>query len=180
MLRGAETDIAVRAYRQRPGKYAFVGDSGSVGEIREVYNGKKSFMQTDIGLDQELYPGVDTSRYELFSTVFNPIDPDFMTSLKFEGEADLDGRQVNVLTGVTDSGVRIGMAFEVSSKLLVRYTLLNITYNVGDYRQTGPVKLPFAIEIEKLLTIQLDTVTLNPEIDPAKFEKKERCFDKPN
>jgi len=178
-LRGTETEIDVRAYRQTPDRFALFMASPAIGEVREIYNGKDSFLQTDYGLDQKLYPGMDTSRMELFPAIFSVIDTTYFSSLKFEGSYDLEGRKLNVVTGKIKDGLTVGMAFDAATKLLTRYAPPGMSYSLGDYRKVDGIMLPFSIELENLVKMKLDSVTLNPKIDPANFEKKEKCFDKP-
>jgi hypothetical protein len=115
---------------------------------------------------------------QLFSPIFDVLDPALFPSLTFEGSFPLDGRRVNVITAKNEKGLAFGLVFDVESKMLVRFTPPGFTYAFGEYKKIGNVVLPFAIDIDPLMRIRLDTIDLNGEVDPANFERKEKCFDK--
>jgi C-terminal peptidase prc len=175
-----ETEGDVYVARQKPDKFLMVITSPNLGEIREVYNGKVSFMQADYGLEQNLFRGQDTTRVNLFSPIFDAIDPAFLKGLKYEGEFEIEGRKRHVLSGKTVLGAPVGLSFDAASKTLVTYSWGGMLYTLGDYRQVGSVKLPFSIELEGLMKITLSSITLNNAVDVKTFEKVEKCYDKAN
>ncbi len=179
-LHGSEMEIALKAFRQTPDKFLLLMTSDASGEVREIYNGKKKYLQSEMGIEREIYSGVDTRRSQLFPGVFDLTDPTFLSSVSFEGVFDLDGRKVNILSAKSETGIPIGMAFDVESKFLVRFTLPGLAYTLGDYRKVDKVMLPFMIDLEHIMQMRLETVHLNSTVDPANFEKKENCFDRPN
>lgn len=174
------SDSSLYAARQLPDKFVMVFNSPEMGEVREVYNGKTSFLQTDYGLDSELYPNLDTSRANLFAPIFDTLDANYLKALKYEGEYEIEGRKRHILSGVDSKGSAVGLSFDAGNKMLVTYTTAGILYTFSDYRKVEGVWLPFTIEMENIMTIKLASVTLNPKLEPTIFEKKEKCFDKAN
>jgi hypothetical protein len=177
-FRGVNTDIEIHAIRQDPDKFAMVISSPAMGESREVYNGQRFMFQTEYGLDFSTDAIPDAGRMQLFSVVFDIIDPATFPSLTFEGTVELEGRKVNAITAKTKKGITYGLIFDDESKLLVRYAPPGIVGEVGDYRKVGDVTLPFKLYLEPVMHIQLDKVDLNVAVDPSNFERKEKCFDK--
>ena len=93
-----DTDIDVRAWRQRPDKFTMIMNSPALGETREIYNGGNFYLQTDFGMDTHLNLGSELNRMQLFSAIFDVLDPAFFTSFTFEGSFDMEGRKVNAIT----------------------------------------------------------------------------------
>ncbi len=179
-LHGSVTDVRIRATRQMPDKFALTLSSDAIGDVREIYNGKKSYLQADYGMDIDDFAGADgAAGSELFAPVANILDPAFFKTLTFNGVYEMEGRKLNVMEGKNARGSAIGMAFDVESKMLVRWTPYGASYTLSDYRRVDGIILPFHIGIDRVMEIHLDKVTLNPKIDPLDFEKKEKCFDKP-
>jgi hypothetical protein len=175
-----EAEANVYAARQFPDKFVLVSTSPSFGEIREIYNGKNSFLQADYGTDRDLYPYYDTTRFHLLSAFFDVLDPDYLRAITYEGEFEIDGRMRQVLSAINDKGVAVGMSFDSTTKMLVSYSSRSMVYTLGDYRKVDGITLPFQIEMERVSKIKLNSVNLNPKLDPSNFEKKEKCFDKAN
>ncbi len=173
-----ETEGDVYIARQTPDKFLMVLKSPSLGEIREIYNGKMSLLQADYGIERNLFQGTDTTRVNIFSPVFDAVDTAFLKSLKYEGEFEVEGSKRKVLSGKTAEGIPIGLSFDSSTRMLATYSSPGVLYTLSDYRQVGGVKLPFSIVMEGMISIQLSSVSLNGTLDPNTFEKVEKCFDK--
>ena len=166
--------------RQQPDKFVMVLTSATLGEIREVYNGKVSLVQADYGLEKSLFEGRDTTRVGTFAPVFDAIDTDFLKGLKYEGEFQIEGRKRHIISGKTALGASVGLSFDSASRMLVTYVWGGILYTLDDYRQVGSIKLPYSIDMERIMNIQLSSVKLNSTLDPKTFEKVEKCYDKAN
>lgn len=170
---------AFYAARQIPGKFLMIVNIPALGEVREVYNGKVSVLQADYGLDRILDPEVNTARFHMFSPIFNIGEPGYLKSAKYEGELEIEGRMRHVLSATTADGWAVGLSIDKATNLLATYALPGMLYTFNDYKKVGDRVLPFHIVIERVMDIHLDTVTLDPKLDPAIFEKKDKCFDKP-
>lgn len=175
-----ETDGEMYSAREAPDKYLMVFDSPTLGEIREIHNGKTELVQADYGIDTKIPEGRDAVTTHLFSPVFNTLDPDFLKTLKFEGTFDIEGRKRHVLSGTSPTGYAIGLSFDAETKMLVTYSQPGLLYELGDYKKSDGFALPFRIQMDGLMKITLASISLNPKIDPKAFEKKEKCFDKAN
>lgn len=175
-----ETDGEMYSAREAPDKYMLVFDSPTLGEIREIHNGKTELVQADYGIDTKIPEGRDAATTHLFSPVFNTLDPDFLKTLKFEGTFDIEGRKRHVLSGTSPTGYAIGLSFDAETKMLVTYSQPGLLYELGDYKKSDGFALPFRIQMDGLMKITIASISLNPKIDPKAFEKKEKCFDKAN
>lgn len=173
-----ESDLYVA--RQFPDKFELVMSSPTIGEVREIYNGKTSFLQSDYGIDRPLYQNIDTSRYQLFSPVFDVLDPDYLKGIKYEGEYEVEGHMRQVLTATGPKGASIGLSFDAATKMLISFSAPGLLYQLDDYRKIDGVTVPFHIDLDRVMNVRLNSVTINPKLDPSNFEKKERCFDKAN
>lgn len=170
----------IYAARQLPDKFVLVIKSPSVGEVREIYNGKTSIVQADFGLDRVLFPNTDTTNVHLFAPFFNALDLDYLRGLKYEGDYEVEGRMRQVLSATSPAGLPVGLSFDTRTKMLVTFSLPGLLYTLGDYRRTGDIMVPHQIDLDAILAIKLSSVTLNPKLDPGNFQKKEKCFDIPN
>lgn len=165
--------------RQFPGKYLMIFNSPVLGEIRELYNGKDSIVQTDYGMDRPLGTPETVADAHILSPLFDVHKPDRFKHLKYEGEYPIDGRKRHIISGRDSKGVEVGFSFDSATGMLTTYMFAGLLYTFNDYRQTGDVKFPYSIDIERMSKMRFDSITLNPKLDPALFEKKEKCFDKP-
>lgn len=175
-----EADGDIYAARQFPDKAVIVINSPSMGETREIYNGKTSFLQADYGIDRSLYPNIDTTGVHLLSPFFNALDLEYLRGLKYEGEYEVEGRMRQVLSATSPSGHSVGLSFDVGTKMLVTFSLPGVLYTLSDYRRIDGVSIPFRIDMDRIMNIHLTSVTINPKLDASNFEKKEKCFDKAN
>ena len=175
---GSDVAVTYHAYREAPDKYSILMNSPVLGEVREIHNGKDAIVQSDYGVDADTI-GFDTGRVHLFSPLTNLTDPKLFNSLTYLGEYDDAGQKLKLIQGTIGPGVTVAMAFDSRTNLLVRCSIAALSYTLGDYRKVGPLTLPFAINIERMMDIKLDSIKLDAKIDPANFQKKEKCFDKP-
>ncbi|HRI03418.1 MAG TPA: S41 family peptidase [Pyrinomonadaceae bacterium] len=175
-----ENTLELYSARQSPDKYVTVIKSPAVGEIREVINGKASFLQSDFGSEQKLYVGQDLTRVHLLSPFFNGLDLEYLRGLKYEGEYEVEGRIRRILSATSPEGYYVGLSFDDKTRLLATFSLPGVMYTLSDYRKVDGVLLPFHIDTERVMKTTLSSITINPKLDPSTFEKKENCFDKAN
>jgi len=179
-IRGSKTDLEINIFLQKPGKYAEIMKSDVLGEVRQIYNGKKSFVQADYGLNTDLMTGVDTARIEIFSPINNLIRNDAFKSITYQGIFDRQGRKAHIIEAETVEYINVAMAFDVETKLLVSYIQQFYAVSYGDYRQIENLLLPFVVEREGFMNIELEEIKLNTAIEESNFLKKENCFDRAN
>lgn len=85
-----------------------------------------------------------------------------------------------VLTATGPKGASIGLSFDAATKMLISFSAPGLLYQLDDYRKIDGVTVPFHIDLDRVMNVRLNSVTINPKLDPSNFEKKERCFDKAN
>lgn len=178
--RGSKVDLGITIFLQKPGRYAEIMKSDVLGEVRQIYNGKKSFVQADYGLNTDLMTEVDTSRIEIFAPINNLIRNDAFRSITYQGIFDRQGRKAHIIEAETAEYTNVAMAFDVETKLLVSYIQQFYAISYGDYRQIENLLLPFAVEREGFMNIELEEIKINTVIEESNFTKKENCFDRVN
>lgn len=179
-VRGAKTDLNFNVFRQKPDRYAEILQSDSLGEIREVYNGKKSFVQTDYGLNRDFPFEINTTNNEILAPINNLIRKGAFISLSYQGIFDRQGRKAHIIEARTAENSNVALAFDVETKLLVSYVGAIYVTSFGEYRQVDNLLLPFHIEREGVMNINVEEIKLNPAIEEGVFSKKENCYDKTN
>ena len=178
--RGSKVDLGITIFLQKPGRYAEIMKSDVLGEVRQIYNGKKSFVQADYGLNTDLMTEVDTSRIEIFAPINNLMRNDAFRSITYQGIFDRQGRKAHIIEAETAEYTNVAMAFDVETKLLVSYIQQFYAISYGDYRQIENLLLPFAVEREGFMNIELEEIKINTVIEESNFTKKENCFDRVN
>jgi len=178
--KGTKVDLEINILRQKPDKYAEIMNSASGGEVRQIYNDKKSFVQNDFGLVADLHVKADTSEIEIFAPVRSLFKKDNFKSLNYLGAFDRQGKKSHIIEAKTAENFTVALAFEVETQLLVGYTMQVYTVSFGDYRKVENLLLPFQITREGFMHIKLEEINLNPAIEESNFMKKENCFDKAN
>jgi carboxyl-terminal processing protease len=179
--RGTKVEGEINILRQKPDRYAEIMKSASSGEIRQVYNGKKAFMQTAYGLDREAPLTVKIEEIELFAPFYNLLKKDFFKSLNYLGAFDMLGKKAHVIEAITAEDQTIAFAFNVETKMLVSYTTQHsFVVLFDDYRQVEKVMLPFNINRGSFMNIRLDEIKLNAPIADGNFVESENCYDKVN
>jgi carboxyl-terminal processing protease len=174
---GSWSKFSFLANRQAPNRYSEISRSESVGEIREIFDGKSRIFQNDLGTDVEV-PFSESARVDPLWPILALTDLDYFTSLSYTGTFDREGRNTAVVEGKTRDGVEIAFAFDIQTKMLVNYTARSVSTSFADYRKVGNLSLPYEIRREGGMGIRLEEVNLNAPIDSSVFSKKERCFDR--
>lgn len=181
-IRGSAFDFDYSVFRKASDKYAEIMSSPSLGEIRQVYNGRSYLTQADYGVSAE-FPvpaAIDTSEIELLGPIRMLVKPDAFSSLKYAGTYDRDGRKVHLIDAQSKRGTAVALAFDVETKMLSYFT--GVAYGIifSDYRKVGGLTLPFGIERERLMRLKFNEIKINTPIDDSRFTKKINCYDVPN
>lgn len=180
LIKGTKNDFKLGIYRDGKTKYSEILRSDASGEIREVYNDKVHFVQTDYGMNRDLPNFVDVVDRDIFAPIRALASSDYFLSLKSQGIYDRDGRKVHLIDGKSKDGMLIALAFDVETKMLAYFTGSYYGLSFSDYEKVGELTLPHFIERERLMNITLSSIKVNTKIDPANFEKKQNCFDRVN
>lgn len=178
--RGVKSDLAISFYRDKSDRYAEIMRSDAAGEVREVTNGKASWIQSDYGRTMDFPAEINFIEMEIFAPIFTLAKRDAFKSMTYSGVFDRLGRKTHIIEAKTADFHTVALAFDVETKMLVSYVGGGLGVSYGDYRAVESVKLPFAVEREYLMKIAVEEVNLNPAIDAAIFEKKQYCYDKAN
>lgn len=176
---GTESGVRFQAFRQAPNRFSMVYFSDALGEIRQVYNEKGGIVQSEYGLETDLPPTMSSDKAHLLAVITELLEPDYFTSLAYDGVFDAEGKSLHVVEGRTAKGTDIGLTFDTKTGMLVRYTLPGLMYTFEDYKKAGDLVLPYTLKIDGIMDIKMDSIKINEKIDPANLEKRERCFDKP-
>jgi C-terminal peptidase prc len=180
LIKGTKNQFGLEIYREGKSKYSEIMRSDASGEIREIYNGKTHFVQTDYGMNRQLPSFDDVVERDILAPIRALADNDYFLSLKSQGIYDRDGRKVHLIDGKSKEGMLIALAFDVETKMLVNFTGSYYGIAFADYEKVGDLTLPHFIERERIMNITLDSIKLNTKIDPANFERKQNCFDRVN
>jgi hypothetical protein len=171
--------VGFHAFREEPDKFTLILQSEGIGQVRQVYSPKGSFMQTEYGIDTPLGPKVDPAEVDLFDGIRDALNPGAFVWLAYDGIFEDEGRKLHVIEARNARGVTMAMTFDVQSKMLVRISFPGFMYTLGDFRKVDYLSLPFSIKLDGVMNVQLDSIRLNPAIPSETFERKLNCFDKP-
>lgn len=178
-VKGSAMTFDISIFRQKPSKYLMIWKSPNLGETRELYTDKGYFTESDFGIDTESPVPFDTSRTEIFAPINSLLRKDALSSVKYQGEFDREGRKTHVVEAKI-AFETVALAFDVETKMLIGFSAPGDTYFLDDYRKVGNVKLPFSIVKDYMSKYLIMDIKLNEKIDESVFNKKENCFDRPN
>jgi carboxyl-terminal processing protease len=179
-VKGTRNKFHVDIYRDGPAKYAEILSAPSAGEIREVHNGKTITIQSDYGLTQEIPKYSDVVDTDILGPLRSLAQLDYFVSLKYHGVFDRQGKKVHLVDGKSRDGMMIALAFDSKTGLLTTFTGAYYGMQFGDYEKAGNLMLPHRIERERIMTLDLDEITVNEPVDPSKFAKRLKCYDTEN
>lgn len=176
---GDESDLKLHVFSRRPDKVTLVLRSEGLGDVRVVYSPTGSFMQTEYGMDLPVGSKTNFEDIDLFEGVRNALDPGAFRWLAYDGIFEDEGRKLNVVEARDAHDRTMAMTFDVQSKMLVRVSYPGYMYTLNDFRKVDYVTLPFSIKLDGVMNVHLDSVKVNPVIQPEIFERHLNCFDKP-
>jgi carboxyl-terminal processing protease len=176
---GDEEHLKVHIFSQKPDKVTLVIRREGIGDVRIVYSPEGSFQQTEYGIDTPINSKVDVREIDLFEGVRNALDPGAFRWLAYDGIFEDEGRKLNVIEARDSLDRTMAMTFDVRTKMLVRLSYPGYMYTLSDFRKVDYITLPFSIKLDGIVNVQLDSVKLNPVIQPETFKRNLNCFDKP-
>ena len=111
---------------------------------------------------------------------------DFLSVKRTLGVAGFSSKSCLLTVGL-GLAVAVGVGFaalelsflplsECFSFLVLWCSAVGFTIETLDRRKFSPRQTPFVIKVDGIMDIKLDTVTINPKLDPATFEKKREMF----
>ena len=176
---GAVVEGEYDIYRKSPDKLTEVLTLESVGQIREVFNGKEYFVQSHYsGVIEQTFTPLLIER-KLFSDFdeflgFAQLYP----KIKFTGTFERLGRKINLIEATSKEGIKTAFAFDIETKFLVSRSGTYIDATFEDYAKTGEIMYPMTQSRSFQLKIKLTEVKFNTKIDDKKFVKEDNCFTK--
>jgi carboxyl-terminal processing protease len=166
-------------YRKSPDKLTEVLTLESVGQIREVFNGKDYFVQSYYSgvIEQTFSPLV--IEHKLFSD-FNEFlgFAELYPKIKYTGIFERLGRKINLIEATSKEGIKTAFAFDAETKFLVSRSGTYFDATFEDYAKTGEIMYPMTQSRSFQLKIKLTEVNFNTKIDDKKFVKEDNCFTK--
>lgn len=173
---GATVEGEVEIYRKFPNKIAKVLKIDSLGEINEVFDGAKSFIQTDF---------MGTQRNEVWTDEINLaanfralLDArEIYQSITLEAAFQNGGKKINLVKAVSRQGSVVYFAFDAETKFLISRAGTQTSAYYDDYRKVGEWMFPFKIS-ESIMTYKLSEIKPNAPVDDSRFVEKASCFTK--
>jgi carboxyl-terminal processing protease len=173
---GATVEGEVEIYRKFPNKIAKVLKIDGLGEINEVFDGAKSFVQTDfMGTQKNEFQAGEMNLAANFRELLDARE--LYQSITFESVFENEGRKINLVKAVAKQGTTVYFAFDTTTKLLISRAGTATSAYYADYRKVGEWLFPFQIS-ESIVTYKLKEIKPNAPVEDSRFLEKESCFTK--
>ena len=169
------------SYRQaRSGdKWAEGFYNDSVGEIKEIRDGKVMHMRSDLGQEYKTPFALPVRKSEFLSTIVQAMKPGEFRKLLYLGEFERVGEKVHLIDGETNEGVTVAIYFNSETKMLAGFEGPTGGISFGDFRPTSGPPMPFRITSSLgSVDIVLEEVLVDTAVDPSFFVHRERCYDR--
>jgi carboxyl-terminal processing protease len=165
----------VTIYEQAPYKRSIEIDIPNLGVMREVFDGKRGWVQNSMmGYYEYKEPALSLLRRE-FDFYKITKYRELYSEIIYKGAFDSAQGRVEVLQVSYPGGYRDELHFDAKTGLLVYGEGMRL----GDYRQVDGVKLPFLMTMFVAgleIKIQLEKVSHNVEIGAEAFAEPRSCF----
>jgi hypothetical protein len=155
--------------------YNFTG----VGDINEIFDGEKLFMQMQVTGFQEVKSPSKVAKLKLENDFLELVNlKSNYKQVKYLGNFERLGERVNLVEVKNGEGIGFVLAFDTKTNLLVSRTgtLTDVSYN--DYRKVGEYMFPFKIAKARSINIEFYDIEINVEVKDETFLRKTSCFDK--
>lgn len=176
---GARNSQEYRSYREGTSRHLVILTSPATGEMRNLRDGKSAKLKSDLGLDLERTYAHSLEESDFLYSITRSMKTDGYSKLAYLGIFDRGDRKVHLIDGKTKDGTVVAIYFDVETKLLAGFEGPTGGLSFADYRKVGNILFPYNISSQDFLNIQLTEVKLNTKIDPAIFERRVNCYDKP-
>jgi outer membrane lipoprotein-sorting protein len=177
----SEQEVPLQVFARTPDQRAMIAETGAA-DLMWIYDGRNAWRyQPDTPIPLVELTGWSRTGSRIDTMVFFPAAlPKAFTDWQ-TGYADIDGKQVEVVRGVSPGQSPVNLHFDESG-LLVRLVRWNETaagpvpvqIDYSDYRDVAGVKIPFSWIMtwtNGQSTIKLKDVQPNVAIDNARFAK---------
>ncbi|HEX8246654.1 MAG TPA: hypothetical protein VF599_00595, partial [Pyrinomonadaceae bacterium] len=173
---GATMAGEVEIYRKFPNKIAKVLKIESLGEIREIFDGAKSFIQTDfMGTQKNEFRANEINLAANFRELLEARE--IYQAITLESAFENKGKKINLVKAVSKQGTSVYFAFDAETKLLISRAGASVSAYYDDYRKVGEWLFPFRIS-ESAMTYKLKEIKPNAPVDDHRFLERESCFTK--
>lgn len=164
-------------HRKTPNFSAEIMTLDSIGQIREVFDGKNFFVQA-------LYTGVveETKQaligeYKLFAEFNEFLNfTELYPKIKFLGVFERQGRKINLIEATSNDGIKFAFVFDAETKFLTSRSGQNFEATFEGYKKTGNLLFPMKQTRNTSMKILINEVKFNSIIDDKKFLKENNCF----
>ena len=166
-----------------PGKSLSVITFPRVGILKKGFDGKNRWVETPAGTFSDESPK-QMAEVERDAEVYRVGKiKSLYQSMRLDGKAKLNGRDVYVVAGEPVKGPTEKLFFDTDSGLLLRWDMVRrnpqrgnifVKVHLEDYREVDGVKVPFIVRyaFESFdLTLKVDVLKHNIPIDDALFNK---------
>jgi carboxyl-terminal processing protease len=166
-------------YRKFPNQLTEIITLDSVGQIREVFDGKDYFIQSQYsGIINQNYVPVYNER-KLFADFNEFLNfAELYPKVKYTGVFDRLGRKIHLIEATSKEGMKSAFAFDVDTKVLVSRSGNYLTAEFEDYLRIDEILYPMTQTRGLQVKIKLTEVKFNSKIDDKKFQKEDNCFTK--
>lgn len=162
-----------------PGKYSENYNFTGVGDVNEIFDGEKLFVQTQVNGAQEFDMTGKISELRLENDFLELVNlKSTYKQVKFLGNFDRLGEKVNLIEVKNAEGSGFILAFSAKTNLLVHRagTLTDVSYE--NYRKVGNYMFPFKISKAGMVNFEFFEIETNIELEDDIFSRKTSCFDK--
>jgi carboxyl-terminal processing protease len=165
--------------RKQPNKYSENYNFTGLGEVYEIFDGEKFFVQSQLTGVEEYKSPVKLAELKLENDFLELVNlKENYSFVKFLGTFDRLGEEVHLVEVKTKNGFGFVLAFDVKTGFLVNRSGAATEVLYDDYRKVGDYFLPHKIVKGNTVTLEFDELQINADIEDASFEKKSSCFDK--
>lgn len=176
---GATIEGTYKGIHHHSGKNIDTFYFDGIGEISEIYDGEKFFVQSQ-------FNGVN-SFDSLVKLTELKLEKDFLELVnlkanykvvKFLGNFERAEKRVNLVELKDEKGFGFVLVFDEKTNLLVNRTGIATFVSYDDYRKVNEYLLPFKFSQSESFSVEVDEYKINEEIGETAFNKKINCFDR--
>lgn len=176
---GATTEGGIELTRKSPNKaneaFYFTG----VGDINEIFDGEKFFVQMQFTGAQTIDSPIKIAELKLEKDFLELVNlRENYKNVKFLGNFERSGKKVNLIQVKNAEDNGFVLAFDAATNLLVHRSGAATEVSYDDYRKIGDYLLPHKISRDWTIEIEFDEIEVNAEVGDEDFAGKLSCFDK--
>lgn len=176
---GAKIEGTFNGIQHNSGKNIDTYRFDGVGEISEVFDGEKFYVQSQFNGVNAVNSQEKLQELRLEKDFLELVNlKENYKQVKFLGNFERQGILVNLIELRNEKGFGFVLVFDAKSNLLVNRTGTATFVNYDDYRKVNEYLLPFKLSQMDALSVEIDEYKINEKIDETAFNKKNSCFDR--